>query len=118
MPGGRPTEYSQEMTDKLYELADTLEGPSKVELALELGVAKQTLHNWSEQHDEFLDALTYAMEKSQLWWEAKGRENLEAQSFQSSMWSRSMAARFPDDWREKSEVKQTVVHEDALEQLK
>ena len=41
----------------------------------------------------------------QLWWEDKGQESLLTQGFAQSAWSRSMAARFPDEWREKAEVK-------------
>ena len=77
---------------------------SVVEMAAELGVARNTLEtNWTAAHPEFLEAFTYAKLKSQAWWERQGRTNLlapQGQSFNSSVWSRSMAARFPADWRE------------------
>lgn len=41
---------------------------------------------------------------SQQWWEDEGQVSLDKQGYQSSMWSRSMAARFPDDWRESKDV--------------
>ena len=75
-------------------------------MAFELGVVKQTLHHWAEAHPEFLDAFTRAKLASQVWWERKGRDGMEKSSseFQASIWSRSMAARFPEDWREKTLV--------------
>jgi hypothetical protein len=71
-------------------------------MAYELGVAKNTLDNWAAEHDEFLTAFTRAKLASQVWWEKKGRDNLNSAGFQSALWSRSMAARFPDDWRDTS----------------
>lgn len=117
-PVGRPTDYRPEYCETAIDLGKT--GASKVEIAVELGVTRKTLDNWCAQHPEFLHAITRAHELSQVWWERKGRDNLEADRFQASMWSRSMAARFPDDWREKqdvdlnakvqvSEIKRTIV---------
>ena len=117
-PVGRPSEYRPEYCDTAIELGKT--GASKVEIAVEIGVDRKTLDRWMEAHPEFRHALTRALDLSQVWWERKGRDNLEADRFQASMWSRSMAARFPDDWREKqdvdlnakvqvSEIKRTIV---------
>jgi len=70
-------------------------------MAAEIGVARATLEtNWPAAHEEFLEAFNRAKELSQAWWEKQGRTNLTAQSFQASLYSRSMAARFPNDWRE------------------
>jgi hypothetical protein len=107
MPAGRPSDYDPAYCDRVLELGRT--GASVVEMATDIGVARATLEaNWTEAHPEFLEAFTYAKQLSQVWWERKGRENLESQIFQASMWSRSMAARFPHDWREKTEVKQSI----------
>jgi len=52
-----------------------------------------------------------ARSHSQAWWEEMGQANLimpmGSGSFQGSVWSRSMAARFPDDWRENKGVELT-----------
>lgn len=100
MPGGRPSDYDPAFCDKVVELGST--GASVAEMAFELGVTKQTLHNWTDAHPQFLDAFTRAKLASQVWWERKGRDGMEKPSneFQASIWSRSMAARFPEDWRE------------------
>lgn len=96
---GRPTKYRPEMCERAIALGR--EGASKVEIAFELGITKVTLNEWAKEIPDFSVAITHAMDASQVWWERKGKENLESQIFQASMWSRSMAARFPDDWREK-----------------
>lgn len=99
-PVGRPTKYDPALCEIVVALG--AEGKSRTEIAFELGVVKATIQNWEDVHPEFLAAMTRAKEAEQAWWEKKGRENLGAQHFQSSMWARSMGARFPDDWRESS----------------
>lgn len=76
------------------------QGKSVAWIACELGVCKQTLHNWMAAHPEFLDAMTRAKLWAQRWWEDKGQAGMTTPGFNASVWSRSMAARFPDDWRE------------------
>lgn len=105
MPGGRPSKYDPEYCETVVALGS--QGKSKVEIAFEIGVIAETLDNWAKAHPEFFEALTRAKQAEQVWWERKGRDNIESQVFQASMWSRSMAARFPKDWREKSEVDMT-----------
>lgn len=103
----RPSEYKSEHCKRIVELGQS--GASVAEMAYELGCVKNTLNNWAEQHEEFLTAFTRAKLASQVWWERKGREGMEksSQEFQSSVWSRSMAARFPEDWRETVRNEQT-----------
>ncbi len=95
---GRPTKYRPEMCEKVIALGAG--GASKTEIAYELGVTRNTLDNWASENPDFLGAITRAKEAEQVWWEREGRGNLKTQGYQSSMWSRSMAARFPDEWRE------------------
>lgn len=96
----RPTEYDPAYCERIEELGGT--GASIAEMAFELGVCRNTLKNWAKEHDEFLTAFMRAQLASQVWWERKGRNGMEKSSseFQAAIWSRSMAARFPDDWRE------------------
>ena len=95
----RPSEYDPSYCDRVIELGNL--GASVVEMAYEIGVSRNTLEtNWPAMYPEFLEAFNASRLASQVWWERKGRENLESTGFQASMWSRSMAARFPHDWRE------------------
>lgn len=99
MPAGRPSKYDPAYCETVIELGKA--GCSVIEMACRIGVARSTLEGaWPEAHPEFSEALTRAREESQAWWEAKGREGLTADKFNASVWSRSMAARFPHDWRE------------------
>jgi len=77
------------------------------QIAAALGVSKQTLHNWKAAHPEFLDAMDCSLTHAQAWWESIGQDNLVSvpgSTLNASVYSRSMAARFPDDWRESKGV--------------
>lgn len=104
----RPSAYDPAYCEQVIELGK--QGMSVVEMAAHIGVGRTTLErDWPSAHPEFSQALTHARECSQAWWESMGRVNLlmppQSGSFNASVWSRSMAARFPNDWREKTEQK-------------
>lgn len=109
MGAGRPSDYRPEYCERVIELGKN--GASIVEMAAEIGVDRKTLEqSWTAAYPEFLQAFTCARQWSQVWWEKKGRDNLitpAGVTFQASVWSRSMAARFPDDWREKNATEHT-----------
>lgn len=115
MAGGRPTDYRPEYCERVIELGKT--GASVVEMAAEIGVDRKTLETaWPTAFPEFLQAFTQAKQLSQVWWERMGRENLivpQGITFQATVWSRSMAARFPADWRESSKVENTLQNPDG-----
>lgn len=96
---GRPTIYNPAYCDRVIELGK--QGYSVVEMAADIGVARTTLEtNWPAANPEFLEAFTHAREQSQAWWERAGRVGMLENNISAPIWSRSMAARFPHDWRE------------------
>lgn len=106
MAGGRPTDYSAAYCEQVIEWGRL--GKSIAWMAAELDVARSTVYKWAEEHQAFSDALTRAKEHAQRWWEDQGQTHLVMPpgtgTFNASVWSRSMAARFPEDWREKTET--------------
>ncbi len=99
---GRPSLYTPELAESICAEVIALgrKGKSKAQIAASLDVARQTLEDWAAVHPEFLDALTRARDLALGWWEDVGQDNLCADRFQSSLWARSMGARFPADYRE------------------
>lgn len=98
----RPTEYRPDMCEKVMEWGKL--GKSRAWMAAELDVTYQTLLNWERSHAEFFDALARADAYAQAHWEDLGHDNIKDRDFNSSVWSRSMAARFPNQWREKTAI--------------
>lgn len=109
MAGGRPSDYRSEYCEQVIEFGKL--GLSVAQMASRLDTSKQTLLRWVDANPEFHDAMEIARSHSQAWWEEMGQANLimprDSGSFQGSVWSRSMAARFPDDWRENKGVELT-----------
>lgn len=106
-PGGRPSLYKPEYCERVIELGR--EGMSVLEMAAEIGVSRVTLEEaWPAAHEEFLEAFARARELSQAWWEREGRTGLRADKFNAQLYSRSMSARFPKDWRESKNVESNV----------
>ena len=105
---GRPSVYKKEFCERVCELG--AEGFSIAEMAADIGVKRQTLYDWADTKPEFFDAFTRAKELSLSWWEAQARIGLytrDGVSLNASLWSRSMAARFPADYTEKKGVDHT-----------
>jgi transposase-like protein len=100
--GGRPTKYDPGFCDAVVEAGK--QGYSKAMIAAELDVVRQTLDNWAAEHPEFLDALTRAREAALAWWEKQGLLGLWSRDFNAAAYKLQVTNRFPEDWREKSEV--------------
>lgn len=94
----RPTDYDPAHCETA--IAAGRSGKSLTWLAAEIDVSRDTLYEWAKVHPEFSDALTRMRQLAQRWWEDAGQDGMKAAGFNASVWSRSMAARFPDDWRE------------------
>lgn len=101
----RPSTYQPEYCERVVEAGR--QGKSVAWMASEFDVNKDTIYEWAKVHPEFSDALTRARAHAQRWWEDKGQDGMVAPGFNGSVWSRSMAARFPDDWREQKGVELT-----------
>lgn len=108
-PPWRPSEYDPAYCERVVEMGE--QGYSFAEMGAELGAARNTLKNWMSQYPDFLTAMEKARDASQAWWEKQGRTHLinepQGPTINASLYSRSMAARFPDDWRESQKVEHT-----------
>ena len=102
---GRPSAYKPEFCFTVA--AAGAEGKSKSVIASELGVTLRTLYNWMMEYPDFFHAMEQAETDAQAWWEEAGRKAMFMPGFNAAIWSRSMAARFPRDWRENKNVEVT-----------
>ena len=98
----RPTVYKPEYCDLVVDLGR--QGKSVVQMACAIDVVRSTLYEWCKDHPEFSDAFTRAKQLSQDWWETQAQCGLTADRFNAQLWSRSMAARFPEDYQERKGV--------------
>ena len=113
---GRPTKFEPWMCDAVIAYGRL--GWSKASMCAELMISRQTIDNWMADHPEFLGAMEIALLLSQQWWEHKGQDNLVTTGFQGSVYSRSMSARFPQDWTERKDTNVNLTtQEDWLKKL-
>ena len=112
-PVGRPSLYKPEYCEEVIALGKI--GKSVEAIGAILGVGTKTLYNWRDENPEFLHALELAKEFELQWWEDIAQthmiENKESDKINASIWSRSMAARFPKKYRE--QVKQEITGADG-----
>jgi transposase-like protein len=112
-PVGRPSLYDPKYCEEVIALGKI--GKSVEAIGAILGVGTKTLYNWRDQHEDFLHALDMAKEFELQWWEDIAQthmiENKESDKINASIWSRSMAARFPKKYRE--QVKQEITGADG-----
>jgi transposase-like protein len=108
-PVGRPTLYDHAYCEKVVELGRI--GKSVEQIAAILNVSLRTMYSWRDAHVEFLHALDDAKTYEQAWWEEQAAaymvENKESDRLNASLWSRSMAARFPKKYRESTKTEIT-----------
>lgn len=110
----RPTEYDPAYCEQV--LGWGAQGKSITWIAAQLDVSRECIYEWMRVHPEFSDAISRAKAKAQAWWEDKGETGMVAPGFNAGIWTKSMAARFPDDWREKSETALTGAGGGAIQQ--
>jgi hypothetical protein len=107
-PVGRPSTYDPSYCDKVRELGKL--GKSFEQMSAQLNVSYRTLCNWRDEHEEFFHALEDAHALSQSWWEEMAQsymvEHKDGERLNASLWSRSMAARFPKNYSDR--VKQEI----------
>ena len=108
-PFGRPTLYDPAYCDQVRELGAL--GKSIEQISSKLGVSIRTIYVWKDAYPDFLQALEDAKIAEQNWWEEQGQlymlEHKDGAKLNASIWSRSMAARFPKKYRDNSKVELT-----------
>ena len=112
-PVGRPSLYDPAYCEKVVELGKL--GKSIEQICYVLNTPVRTLYEWRDRYEEFSQALEDAKAFEQAWWEEQASlymlEHKDAPKLNASLWSRSMAARFPKKYRES--VKQEITGADG-----
>ena len=108
-PVGRPTLYNAAMCAEVIELGKI--GKSVEQIASIMGFSIRVLYQWRDVHPDFMQAMEDAKQYEQYWWEEQAQayliENKDSDKINTSLWSRSMAARFPKKYRESTKTEIT-----------
>lgn len=98
---GRPTDYSDELCEKVVELL--MEGASMKEIALELRQAVSTLYLWMDKYPQFMESVKgIGRDFSEGWWLREGRKSLRDKNFNATLWYMNMKNRF--GWTDRQNI--------------
>jgi hypothetical protein len=103
MPGGRPTEYTPEIGERILELMAT--GLSLSAAAAECDVHRQRVYEWESRHPEFADSVKLARSKRQLFLERRLMDAKEGPVVTSSIFALKNAGQ--GDWVDKTATELT-----------
>jgi transposase-like protein len=116
-PVGRPSKYKPEYCKQVIEWGK--QGYSREMIAGELDVSWNTLLSWMEAHPEFLEALESAKMQEMIYFEKIGIQYMverpQGDKLNTSIWSRSLAARFPQKYRENTKIEVTGKNDGAIQ---
>jgi len=114
---GRPSKYDPKYCDQAIELGK--QGKSRIASAAIMGISPDNLANWEAAHEDFRGALKIARAYALQYWEELAENHMietpGGPKINTGLWSRSMAARFPDQYRENSKVEVTGKNEGAVQ---
>lgn len=101
---GRPRYTTEDFGEDWQERVKSLasEGGSLTEIAVELGISRETLYDMLDRDKGFSDTIKECKLLSEVWWERQGRENLENKEFQYVGWYMNMKNRF--GWKDRTDV--------------
>jgi len=108
-PVGRPTKYKGEETCNAL-IEHMARGLSYESFGAVINVNRSNIYEWEKKHPEFRDAKKEAFEKNRLFWESVGVEGTlgNIKNFNATMWIFNMKNRFPNEWKDRSELKQDL----------
>lgn len=99
MVTGRPTDYKPEYCQMVID--HMAEGFSFEAFAGLIGVCKQTIYNWLEQHPDFVDAKKKGFEASRMFWEKIGINQAKTGEGSATAFIFNMKNRFKEDWNDR-----------------
>lgn len=113
---GRPSKYKPEYCDFVIECGK--KGMSFTEIACELDVTRETLHQWTDLHPDFTDAFKKSKSYAEKYWAAVGAEKMftandKDDGFHPGMWMFWMKARFGWSDREQTVINQNITQQQA-----
>lgn len=102
MTKGRPSIYDPAYCEQA--IAVLADGFSMTALAGEIGVARSTVYEWVEHHQDFSDAIKIGQAKAVLWWEKANRNLAITGEGNATACIFGLKNRAADEWRDKIET--------------
>ena len=101
-PIGRPSKYDPAFCDAVID--HMTDGASLTSFAAEISVARSTINEWAEHHEDFSEAIKIAKAKCAAWWEKKGRTLAVDGGGNATLVIFGLKNMAGEDWREKQAI--------------
>lgn len=114
---GRPSKYDPAYCDQVVALGK--EGLSRWQICSRLDIGLHNMIAWEGAHEDFRQSLEEARLHALSYWEDLAHDHIREApggvKLNTGLWSRSMAARFPEQYRENSKVEVTGKNDGPIE---
>jgi hypothetical protein len=105
--------YKPEMCEQIIELGK--QGATQKAMWSGIGISKGAAETFKKNYPEFAEAVSMATTESQAWWEREGIANLNNRAYNTRLYEVMTKAMFPEDYRERLDVKQEVKSEVTID---
>lgn len=79
-------------------------GLSEAQIAVALGMSRQTLRRWRKSHDEFGEAMGVALTLAEAHWEQRWASRMDLYGHNANAYKHMMASRFRDTYGERVQL--------------
>jgi hypothetical protein len=107
----KPTKkvFTDEMAKTVLELGK--EGASQKAMYAAIGISKDMAARWKEENPEFKETMSMATTYGQAFWENMMLANVDNRSFNSRVAEIALRGQYPDDYKDRQEIKANVKQE-------
>jgi hypothetical protein len=101
--------FTKDMASIILELGK--QGASQKAMYAAIGISKDTAAKWKEENPDFKETMSMATTYGQAYWENLMLANIENKAFNSRIAEIALRGQYPDEYRERLDVKQNVKQE-------
>ena len=101
------------MADTILELGK--QGASQKAMYAAIGISKATAAKWKEEDPFFAETMSMATTYGQAFWENMMLANIDNKSFNSRIAEICLRGQYPDEYRERLDVKQNIKQEISID---
>ena len=102
-------EFTKEMAQTILDLGKV--GASQKAMYAAIGISKNTAAKWKQDNPEFAETMDLATTHGQAYWENMMLANIDNRAFNSRVAEIALRGQYPDDYRERMDIKANVKQE-------
>ena len=105
--------FTKEMADIVIELGK--QGASQKAMYAAIGISKDTAAKWKKDDELFAETMSMATTYGQAFWENMMLANIDNKSFNSRIAEICLRGQYPDEYRERMDIKQNIKQETTID---